>query len=1087
MKDLFKLQNENRLLRAKIKQFTEVHGCCPFIEDTTLKGGFRVVRSIKERDEIDYCLRKQGMRVVVIGSDSSLKEYRLISNGRNKNEWEEVTTTVSWDDIQNKPLKFPPSPHEHSIEDIDGLEAELENKAELVHSHNIADVTGLEDELDSKQDSLISGTNIKTVNGESILGSGNIVTPNTTYSAGTGISLSGTTFGQTITTNGTGSFVTGITQTSEGFQVNLGTPPNTIPNDGILTLDTGAGLSGSATFSANQSTSSTFTVGIASGYVLPTTAQATSWDGKQNAITGAATTIISSNLTANRVLISNGSGKVAVSATTATELGYLSGVTSSIQTQLNDKISSSLIGANNGIASLGSDGKINSNQLPALAITETFPVSSQAQMLALTAQKGDVAIRSDINKTFILREEPASTLANWEEMLMPASGVQSVAMSVPTGFTISGSPITSTGTLALSYASGYQGFTTAQSTKLAGIEEGANNYTLPNATKTILGGIKLFSDTVQSVASNAVSTTVSRTYGLQVNSAGEAVVNVPWVNTTYSAGSGLTLSGTTFSLPITISGTGSFVQSVAQNTNGITVTLGTPPNTTYTGSNGINVSGTVISPTYGTTAGTIAQGNDSRINNGQTAYDWGDFRDYGLGINPTITNADLITESGFFSTSNAHAFGYGSGIHLGRYEPSGVRAGQLHIENAGSGSEPVVKVRMHNSSGWGTIRTLWHDGNLRSDAQNDARYLQLTGGTVTGTITAPTFSGALSGNATTATRLATARTINGVPFNGSTNIVTTSWGSGRDITIGDATKYVNGSTNISWSLSEIGALPLTGGAVTGVIKSPAPVADEDLANKAYVDSKASPFNIIDVTQQSYTDKAINVIPFNNTGMSYSEGSIDFGITRGTPHTMGVYAFKQGLNTTALGMASSAFGFQTVASGNYSSAFGRQTTASNAYSSAFGSETIASGQYSSAFGDRSTASGFSSSAFGGRSTASGQYSSAFGNQTTASGHFSSAFGTQTTANEFASLAIGRHPTDGVAQVGWVNGSPIFKVGNGTSPSNRRNAYVLYNDGRSEQIKDMEVTEIGQGFVLKSPDGTRWRITVDNSGNLTATSL
>src|SRR5690606_13695625 len=50
---------------------------------------------------------------------------------------------------------------------------------------------------------------------------------NTTYSAGTGISLSGTTFGQAITVNGTGSFVTGITQTTNGFQVNLGTPPNT--------------------------------------------------------------------------------------------------------------------------------------------------------------------------------------------------------------------------------------------------------------------------------------------------------------------------------------------------------------------------------------------------------------------------------------------------------------------------------------------------------------------------------------------------------------------------------------------------------------------------------------------------------------------------------------------------------------------------------------------------------------------------------------------------------------------------------------------------------------------------------------------
>lgn len=65
------------------------------------------------------------------------------------------------------------------------------------------------------------------------------------------------------------------------------------------------------------------------------------FNGKQDAITGAATTITTSNLTASRALISDGSGKVATNAVTSTELGYLSGVTSSIQTQLNTKISTS--------------------------------------------------------------------------------------------------------------------------------------------------------------------------------------------------------------------------------------------------------------------------------------------------------------------------------------------------------------------------------------------------------------------------------------------------------------------------------------------------------------------------------------------------------------------------------------------------------------------------------------------------------------------------------------------------------------------------------------------------------------------------
>lgn len=51
--------------------------------------------------------------------------------------------------------------------------------------------------------------------------------------------------------------------------------------------------------------------------------------------------------------------------------------------------------------------------------------------------------------------------------------VTSVGMSVPTGLTVAGSPITGSGTLAISYSSGYQGYTGAEAGKLAGIATGA--------------------------------------------------------------------------------------------------------------------------------------------------------------------------------------------------------------------------------------------------------------------------------------------------------------------------------------------------------------------------------------------------------------------------------------------------------------------------------------------------------------------------------------------------------------------------------------------------------------------------------------
>jgi len=61
---------------------------------------------------------------------------------------------------------------------------------------------------------------------------------------------------------------------------------------------------------------------------------------KQDTITGGASTITDDNLTANRALVSDGNGKVAVSNVTSTELGYLDGVTSNVQTQLNKKLES---------------------------------------------------------------------------------------------------------------------------------------------------------------------------------------------------------------------------------------------------------------------------------------------------------------------------------------------------------------------------------------------------------------------------------------------------------------------------------------------------------------------------------------------------------------------------------------------------------------------------------------------------------------------------------------------------------------------------------------------------------------------------
>ncbi len=82
--------------------------------------------------------------------------------------------------------------------------------------------------------------------------------------------------------------------------------------------------------------------------------------------------------------------------------------------------------AEGNIPVLTANGKLPTNVLPALAITNTFVVSNQTAMLALTAEVGDIAIRTDLNKSFILAGDDPTSLSSWQELLTPTDAVSSV-------------------------------------------------------------------------------------------------------------------------------------------------------------------------------------------------------------------------------------------------------------------------------------------------------------------------------------------------------------------------------------------------------------------------------------------------------------------------------------------------------------------------------------------------------------------------------------------------------------------------------------------------------------------------------------
>ena len=142
------------------------------------------------------------------------------------------------------------------------------------------------------------------------------------------------------------------------------------------------------------------------------------------------------------------------------------------------------------------------------------------------------------------------------------------------------------------------------------ISTSANNYSLPAATATTRGGIELFSNTMQSTAANSVSSTASRTYGLQINSAGQGVVNVPWERTRININSAGLSSGD-FSL---IDGVNGSLKSQGGNVFSIEAT-----NTTYTadGNYGLTLSGT-----------TFRLEDDRRRNSSTTDIKTGNTHDY---------------------------------------------------------------------------------------------------------------------------------------------------------------------------------------------------------------------------------------------------------------------------------------------------------------------------------------------------------------------------------------------------------------------------------------------------------------------------
>ena len=272
----------------------------------------------------------------------------------------------------------------------------------------------------------------------------------------------------------------------------------------------------------------------------PTTLSGYGITDAQATITGAATTIDSEDLTASKVLISNGSGKVAASDVTTTTLGYLD-ATSSVQGQLDAKQATTAKNAANGYAGLDANAKLPTSLLPALAISEYLgSVANQAARLALTGEKGDWCSQANDGKVYVITGDDPTDNANWTALTYPVTpGITLNGTSIAPGDTAT---ITAATTNTLTIGTGLSG------TSFDG--SAATTIAIDSSVVTLTGTQTLTNKTLTSpsISGGTVNNTA---IGGTTPAAGAFTTLSSTGNTTLGDASGdtLTINGTAVSIP----------------------------------------------------------------------------------------------------------------------------------------------------------------------------------------------------------------------------------------------------------------------------------------------------------------------------------------------------------------------------------------------------------------------------------------------------------------------------------------------------------------------------------------------------------
>lgn len=393
--------------------------------------------------------------------------------------------------------------------------------------------------------------------------------------------------------------------------------------------------------------------------------------------------------------------------------------------------------ANNGLATLDAAGRVPSAQLPAIVMTEVYSVSSQAAQLALTAQEGDVAVRTDESKSYIHNGGTAGTMADWTLLATPSDVVQSVNGK--------------TGSVSLTTTDIAEGtnlyYPSADKSKLAGIQAGAEVNVQSNWNASSGDAFIQNKPTLGTAAAQNVSAFATAAQGTKADSAVQPgdladvatsgdyidLTNKPTIPTQFNpiAGTNVSLSGTYPNITFNASGGGGAVDSVNGQTGTVVLDADDIDDTStshkfataaqLTKLNGIEAGAQVnVTPTWGAVTGKPSEFPPEPHNHDGRYYTETEVDAIiaALAIpqtkgNTTPGSASISMDSaGTTVLTGGHVLTF-SGLITGRtYEVTWVISARNG--SGGSGAYRITAEVIGNSTSMPTYGAFVHGGNLES-------------------------------------------------------------------------------------------------------------------------------------------------------------------------------------------------------------------------------------------------------------------------------------------------------------------------------------------------------------------------------------